>query len=147
MSSGRLATGRGEEYRDSDLRMSGHKILVVDDEPDVVRMLQVVLGRRGHTVLSAVNGIEGLVTAQGEKPDLVLLDIMMEGMDGWEVVKLLKLEESTRAIPVVMLSARVEPRDKIRGLQEGAVDYVTKPFSVKEMAETIEAILARPAVR
>jgi DNA-binding response OmpR family regulator len=106
-------------------------------------MLQVVLSRRGHTVLTAPSGIEGLVKAQGEKPDLVLLDIMMEGMDGWEVLKLLKLEEATRDIPVVMLSARVEPRDKIRGLQEGAVDYITKPFSVKELAETIEAVLAR----
>ena len=124
--------------------MNGHKILVVDDEPDVVRMLHVVLGRRGHTVLSAPSGIEGLVKAQAEQPDLVLLDIMMEGMDGWEVLKLLKLEETTRDIPVVMLSARVEPRDKIRGLQEGAIDYVTKPFSVKDLAETIETILARP---
>ena len=124
--------------------MSGHKILVVDDEPDVLRMLEVVLGKRGHEVLTAPTGIEGLVTAQGERPDLILLDIMMEGMDGWEVLKLLKLEEGTRTIPVVMLSARVEPRDKIRGLQEGAVDYITKPFSVREMLETIEAVLERP---
>jgi DNA-binding response OmpR family regulator len=127
--------------------MSGYTILVVDDEPDVARMLEVVLGRRGHTVLTAPSGIEGLVKAQGERPDLVLLDIMMEGMDGWEVLKLLKLEESTRAIPVVMLSARVEPRDKIRGLQEGAVDYVNKPFSVKELAATIETVLARMPAR
>ena len=125
--------------------MSGsHKILVVDDEPDVLRMLEVVLGKRGHQVLTAPTGIEGLVTAQGERPDLILLDIMMEGMDGWEVLKLLKLEEGTRDIPVVMLSARVEPRDKIRGLQEGAVDYITKPFSVREMLDTIEAVLERP---
>jgi DNA-binding response OmpR family regulator len=127
--------------------MNGHTILVVDDEPDVRRMLQVVLSRRGHTVLTAPSGMEGLVMAQGERPDLVLLDIMMEGMDGWEVLKLLKLEEATRAIPVVMLSARVEPRDKIRGLQEGAVDYVTKPFSVKELAETIETVLAHSPAR
>lgn len=127
--------------------MNGHTILVVDDEPDVVRMLQVVLGKRGHKVLTAPSGIEGLVKAQGERPDLVLLDIMMEGMDGWEVLKLLKLEEATRDIPVVMLSARVEARDKIRGLQEGAVDYVTKPFSVKELAGTIDAVLARSSAR
>jgi DNA-binding response OmpR family regulator len=123
--------------------MNSHKILVVDDEPDVLRMLQVVLGRRGHSVATAPTGIEGLVTAQGERPDLILLDIMMEGMDGWEVLKLLKLEQSTHDIPVVMLSARVEPRDKIRGLQEGAVDYITKPFSVRDMLETIEAVLER----
>lgn len=123
--------------------MNAHKILVVDDEPDVLRMLQVVLSRRGHTVVTASNGMEGLVTAQGERPSLILLDIMMEGMDGWEVLKLLKLEEATRDIPVVMLSARVEARDKIRGLQEGAVDYITKPFSVRDMLDTIEAILNR----
>ncbi len=123
--------------------MTAHKILVVDDEPDVLRMLEVVLGKRGHQVLTAPTGIEGLVTAQGERPDLILLDIMMEGMDGWEVLKLLKLEEGTREIPVVMLSARVEPRDKIRGLQEGAVDYVTKPFSVRELVATIDAVLER----
>jgi two-component system phosphate regulon response regulator PhoB len=123
--------------------MSAYKILVVDDEPDVLRMLQVVLGRRGHQVLAAASGMEGLVTAQGERPDLVLLDIMMEGMDGWEVLKLLKLDPATQAIPVVILSARVEPRDKIRGLQEGAVDYVTKPFSVRELLATIDAVLER----
>lgn len=123
--------------------MSAYKILVVDDEPDVLRMLQVVLGRRGHQVLAAASGMEGLVTAQGERPDLVLLDIMMEGMDGWEVLKLLKLDPATQAIPVVILSARVEPRDKIRGLQEGAVDYVTKPFSVRDLVATIDAVLER----
>lgn len=123
--------------------MSAYKILVVDDEPDVLRMLEVALGRRGHQVLTAAMGMEGLVIAEGERPDLVLLDIMMEGMDGWEVLKLLKLDPATHDIPVVMLSARSEPRDKIRGLQEGAVDYVTKPFSVRELVATIEAVLER----
>ena len=123
--------------------MNGYKILVVDDEPDVLRMLQVVLERRGHAVLTAPTGLEGLVTAQGERPDLILLDVMMEGMDGWEVLKLLKLEPGTHDIPVVMLSARTAARDKIRGLQEGAVDYVTKPFSVRDLVHSIEAILER----
>jgi DNA-binding response OmpR family regulator len=125
--------------------MGAYRILVVDDEPDVLRMLQVVLSRRGHQVLTASSGMEGLVRAQGDQPDLVLLDIMMEGMDGWEVLKLLKLEEATRTIPVVILSARVETRDKIRGLQEGAVDYITKPFSVMELLGTLETILERRA--
>ena len=123
--------------------MSAYKILVVDDEPDVLQMLEVALGRRGHQVLTAATGMEGLVIAEGERPDLVLLDIMMEGMDGWEVLKLLKLDPAMHDIPVVMLSARSEPRDKIRGLQEGAVDYVTKPFSVRELVATIEAVLER----
>ena len=123
-----------------------HKILVVDDEPDVLRMLEVALGRRGHQVLTAATGMEGLVIAEGERPDLVLLDIMMEGMDGWEVLKLLKLDPAMHDIPVVMLSARTEPRDRIRGLQEGAVDYVTKPFSVRELLATIDAVLERAPV-
>ena len=123
--------------------MSQHTILVVDDEPDVLRMLQVVLGRHGYEVLGAPSGMEGLVLAASESPDLVLLDIMMEGMDGWEVLKLLKLDERTRDIPVIILSARAEARDKIRGLQEGAVDYITKPFSVQGVVESIDIILNR----
>jgi len=79
--------------------------------------------------------------AQSDHPDVILLDIMMHQMDGWEVLKLLKLDEQTHPIPVVILSARVEPKDKIRGLQEGAIDYVTKPFAVREILEKVEAIL------
>lgn len=131
---------------EESLGMSGHEILVVDDEPDVVRMLEVVLGKRGFEVLTASSGMEALVAASSARPDLILLDIMMEGMDGWEVLRLLKMDEKTRDIPVVILSARVEPRDKIRGLQEGAVDYITKPFSVKGVLESINLILHRPQV-
>ena len=117
------------------------KILVVDDELDVLRMLEVVLGKSGYHVVTATSGMDGLVAAHSEQPDLILLDIMMEGMDGWEVLKLLKMEEETRDVPVVMLSARVQPKDKVRGLQEGAIDYITKPFSVKDVKETIAVIL------
>jgi CheY-like chemotaxis protein len=121
------------------------KILVVDDEEDVVDVLRLVLGKKGYEVATATSGMEGLARAQSALPDLILLDIMMHQMDGWEVLKLLKLDERTGAIPVVILSARVEARDKIRGLQEGAVDYVTKPFSVREILEKIEAALGAPA--
>lgn len=121
--------------------MSREKILVVDDEPDVRRLLEVVLGRQGYEVLSVGSGLEALVTAQRERPSLILLDIMMEGMDGWEVLRVLKMEEGTRGIPVVIVSARVEPKDKIRGLQEGAVDYITKPFSVTDVSESIGGLL------
>ena len=79
--------------------------------------------------------------AQSERPDAILLDIMMKEMDGWEVLKLLKLDDATRQMPVIILSARVEPKDKIRGLQEGAVDYVTKPFAIREILEKVAAIL------
>ena len=121
--------------------MSEGSILVVDDEPDVRRMLQVILDKNGYGVQGVASGLEALVAVNEQAPDLILLDIMMEGMDGWEVLKLLKMEERTRGIPVVILSARVEPRDKIRGLQEGAVDYITKPFSVKGVLNSIDLIL------
>jgi len=116
-------------------------ILVVDDEADVVEVLKLVLGKNGYEVLTATSGMDGLARAQSALPDLILLDIMMHRMDGWEVLKLLKLDERTGAIPVVMLSARIEPKDKIRGLQEGAIDYVTKPFAVREILAKIAAVL------
>jgi DNA-binding response OmpR family regulator len=121
------------------------KILVVDDEEDVVDVLRLVLGKKGYEVVAATSGMDGLARAQSGLPDLILLDIMMHQMDGWEVLKLLKLDERTGGIPVVILSARVEARDKIRGLQEGAIDYVTKPFSVREILEKIEAVLGATA--
>jgi DNA-binding response OmpR family regulator len=121
------------------------RILVVDDEPDVVEVLRLVLGKNGYEVLTAAAGMDALTTAQSALPDLILLDIMMHRMDGWEVLKLLKLDERTSAIPVVILSARVEPKDKIRGLQEGAIDYVTKPFAVREILDKIAALLGTGA--
>ncbi len=123
------------------------KILVIDDEVDVLEVLRLVLARSGYQVSASSSGIEGLAHAQSERPDLVLLDIMMQRMDGWEVLRALKSDEATRDIPVVILSARVEPKDKIRGLQEGAVDYVTKPFAVREILEKVAAILATDGER
>jgi DNA-binding response OmpR family regulator len=118
------------------------KILVVDDEADVLELLRLVLGKHGYEVLTGATAKDGLARAQSALPDLILLDIMMRDMDGWEALKLLKLDERTAAIPVVILSARSEPRDKIRGLQEGAIDYVSKPFVVREILDRIERVLA-----
>ena len=123
------------------------KILVIDDEVDVLEVLRLVLSRSGYEVAASASGIEGLAHAQSERPDLVLLDIMMQRMDGWEVLRALKSDDATRDIPVVILSARVEPKDKIRGLQEGAVDYVTKPFAVREILEKVSAILGATGQR
>jgi DNA-binding response OmpR family regulator len=120
------------------------KVLVVDDEEDVVEVLRLVLASNGYQVLTATSGMDGLTRAQSELPHLILLDIMMHQMDGWEVLKLFKLDERTSGIPVVILSARVEPKDKIRGLQEGAIDYVTKPFAVRDILTKIAAILGQP---
>ncbi|MEO8504862.1 MAG: response regulator [Acidobacteriota bacterium] len=121
--------------------MSGPRILVVDDEEDVRNVLRLVLSKSGYDVITASSGMDGLTQAQSERPAAILLDIMMHEMDGWEVLKLLKLDEQTRDVPVIILSARVEPKDKIRGLQEGAIDYVTKPFAVREILEKVAAIL------
>lgn len=122
--------------------MAAEKILAIDDEPDVLSVLEQVLARSGFTALTAANGTDGLIKAHVEEPRLILLDIMMEEMDGWETLRLLKVDEKTRDIPVIILSARAEPKDKIRALQEGAVDYIIKPFSVVESLEKIRAILS-----
>jgi DNA-binding response OmpR family regulator len=121
--------------------LSQRKILAIDDEPDVLEFLELVLDKSGYHAITSPNGTDGLIKAHVERPDLILLDIMMEEMDGWETLRLLKLEDVTRDIPVVILSARAEPRDKIRALQEGAIDYIIKPFSVVESLEKIRAIL------
>jgi DNA-binding response OmpR family regulator len=119
------------------------KVLVVDDEEDILHFLELVLGEKGYDVIPALGGQEALTRAHIEEPDLVLLDIMMPQMDGWEVLKLLRVDPATASIPVAMLSARTEARDRVQGLQEGAVDYICKPFSLQELIEKIEAIFAQ----
>jgi DNA-binding response OmpR family regulator len=121
------------------------KILVVDDEDDNLNFLELVLGEKGFDVVTASGGQEALTKAQLERPDLVLLDIMMPQMDGWEVLKLLRVDEETAEIPVAMLSARTEARDRVQGLQEGATDYICKPFSLQELLGKIEAIFQNAA--
>jgi DNA-binding response OmpR family regulator len=117
------------------------RVLVVDDEADLLGMLRVLLAQRGFDVRTASSGLEALALTSADPPDLMLLDVMMQDMDGWETLKLLKLEPSSRDVPVIILSARAEAKDKIRGLQEGAVDYVTKPFSPRELLAKVDAVL------
>jgi DNA-binding response OmpR family regulator len=119
------------------------KILVVDDEEDILHFLELVLREKGYDVATAMNGHEALTKAQIEKPDLVLLDIMMPQMDGWEVLKLLRVDDETANIPVAMLSARTEAKDRVQGLQEGAIDYICKPFSLAELLAKIETIFGQ----
>jgi DNA-binding response OmpR family regulator len=117
------------------------KIMVVDDEQDILQFLDLVLRERGYEVITASSGQEALTRAATEKPDLVLLDVMMPEMDGWEVLKLLRVDPETEQIPVAMLSARTEAKDRVQGLQEGAIDYICKPFALPELLEKIEGIL------
>lgn len=119
------------------------KILIVDDEEDILNFLELVLREKGYEVVTAGSGHDALTRAQLERPDLVLLDIMMPQMDGWEVLKLLRIDDETASIPVAMLSARTEARDRVQGLQEGAIDYICKPFSLQELLTKIEAIFAQ----
>lgn len=115
-------------------------ILVVDDTASVVRLLREYLTEHGYRIVSATNGQEALYVARHEKPDLVLLDIMMPQMDGFDFMRNYRKERDT---PVIMLTARLEETDKVIGLELGADDYVTKPFGMSELVARIRAVMRR----
>jgi two-component system phosphate regulon response regulator PhoB len=123
---------------------TNRKILIVEDEPDVVDLLTLQLRKAGgFSALSAADGAEGLKKARSESPALIVLDLMLPRMSGLELCKVLKTDSSTRHIPIIMLTAKAEEVDRIVGLEFGADDYVTKPFSPREMILRIKAILRR----
>ncbi len=119
------------------------KILIVDDEKDIVKMLDYNFKKEGYRTVTAYDGEDGLDFAKKEHPDIILLDLMLPGMDGLEVCKALKKEEKTSSIPIIMLTAKTQEADKVVGLELGADDYVTKPFSLKELLARVKAILRR----
>jgi two-component system alkaline phosphatase synthesis response regulator PhoP len=121
------------------------RILIIDDEPEMVRGLEDNLRFEGYQTLSATNGADGLDLALREGPDLVLLDIMMPRLSGWDVLRGLRAKQ--RDIPVIMLTARGEEVDRVLGLELGADDYVTKPFSLRELLARVRAVLRRPGPR
>ena len=123
--------------------MAKGKILVVDDEIYIVHILDFSLGMEGYEVLTALDGEQALEKARAEKPDLIVLDIMMPKLDGYETCKLLKSDESTRGIPVILLSAKGRNVDQKIGFEVGADDYITKPFSPRKLVERINAILGQ----
>jgi two-component system alkaline phosphatase synthesis response regulator PhoP len=118
-------------------------ILIVEDEKDIVKMLDYNLKKEGYKTLIASDGEDALDAASTKHPDLILLDLMLPGLDGLEVCKELKLERKTAAIPVIMLTAKAQESDKVVGLELGADDYVTKPFSPRELIARIRAVLRR----
>ncbi len=120
--------------------MASAKILVIDDEKDIVAFLEINLHRAGFEVLKAYNGIDGVLTVESEKPDLVVLDLMLPDMDGFEVCKKIRMLSQ---VPVIMLTARGDDYDKIAGLESGADDYMVKPFNPWELIARIQAILRR----
>src|SRR5258708_9314025 len=128
--------------------VSSKRLLIVEDEKDVVDLLSLNLRKAGGFVIStATDGAAGLAKARAEKPDFIILDLMLPKMPGLEVCKVLKTDPATRHIPIMMLTAKAEEIDRIVGLEFGADDYVTKPFSPREVILRIEAILRRGAAR
>lgn len=119
------------------------KVLIIDDEEHIVELIRYNLEASGYVTVEAYNGIEGLKLAKQEMPDLVLLDLMLPGIDGLEVCKRLRSDDKLKNIPIIMLTAKSEEIDKILGLELGADDYITKPFSVRELNARVKALLRR----
>jgi len=119
------------------------RVLVIDDEAPIRLLCRVNLEAEKMEVLEAGDGPTGLEKARKEEPDVVLLDVMMPGLDGWQVAEELLSDERTRSIPIVFLTARAEVRDRARGLDLGGIDYVTKPFNPTELAPLIRELVQR----
>jgi len=119
------------------------RILVVDDDRDIVRLVRSYLEKAGFQVLTAYDGESALRVLRSEKPQLVILDLMLPDRDGWDVARLVRADSSIAATPIIMLTARVEDNDKIVGLEIGADDYITKPFNPREVVARVRALLRR----
>ncbi len=118
------------------------KILIVDDDPNIVLLVQMALVKEGqYEIITANNGIEAIEAIKKDKPDLILLDLMMPGMDGFEVCKQIKQNDETRFIPVIMITAKSDIADKLFGMEIGANDYVTKPFNPVELLARVKSHL------
>ncbi len=118
-------------------------VLVIDDEPELVKLIDYNLTKAGYLVLTAKDGEAGLAAARRHAPDLAILDVMMPGLDGFEVCKRLRQDPGTSALPILMLTAKAEEADRVLGLELGADDYLTKPFGVRELQARVKALLRR----
>jgi two-component system alkaline phosphatase synthesis response regulator PhoP len=123
--------------------MSGEKILIVDDEEHILELIKFNLENNGFKVICANNGNDALKLAKNEVPQLVLLDLMLPGIDGYDVCREIRRDQSISTMPVIMITAKGEELDKILGLELGADDYITKPFSVRELVARVKAVLRR----
>lgn len=127
--------------------MPEYKILAVDDEEHIQELIKFNLENSGYTVICCGTGIEALKIVRSEKPDLVLLDVMLPGIDGYDVCKEIRKDNAISIIPVIMITAKSEELDKILGLELGADDYITKPFSIRELLARVKAVLRRTAIQ
>jgi DNA-binding response OmpR family regulator len=122
------------------------RIVCIEDEPDMIQLLRTILEAKGFTVIGADGGIAGLETVRREKPDLILLDLMMPDMDGWEVFQQIKDDPDLSTIPIVVITAKAQAIDKVLGLYIArAEDYITKPFKVQDLVDSIESLVGTPA--
>jgi DNA-binding response OmpR family regulator len=124
--------------------MSGLTVLVVDDDPVIVRLLEVNFEMEGYRVITATNGEDAIARVRDDRPDVVVCDIMMPKIDGLEVVRLLRSDEATASVPLILLSAKAQSLEVQKGLDSGADDYVTKPFDPLELIERVNAVLDKP---
>ncbi|NLZ48656.1 MAG: response regulator transcription factor [Clostridiales bacterium] len=127
--------------------MAEEKILVVDDEDNIVELIKFNLENNGYNVITAANGNEALKLAKLESPQLILLDLMLPGLDGYELCKEIRQDSNLCHTPIIMITAKSEEVDKILGLELGADDYITKPFSVREMLARVKAVLRRSSIQ
>ncbi|MDI6769299.1 MAG: response regulator [Anaerolineales bacterium] len=122
------------------------RVLCIEDEAEMIDLIRLILGRRGFEVKGANGGLEGLEMIRKEKPDLILLDLMMPDMGGWEVYQQMKADEATRDIPVIVVTAKAQSIDKVLGLHIAKVDdYIAKPFSPQELLASIDTVLGKKA--
>lgn len=125
----------------SETNQASRKVLVIDDEPGIIDIVETNLLGDGFEVVSAKDGKEGLDKVRSENPELVVLDVMMPEMDGWEVLRQMESDPNTAGIPVIMLTAKASDEDYIHGLEEGAIEYITKPFYPQELVNRIKITL------
>ena len=117
-------------------------ILCIEDEPEMIDLMRLILGRRGYEVKGAMSGADGLKMIREEMPDLILLDLMMPEMDGWEVYQQIKADENIKGIPVIVVTAKAQSIDRVLGLHIAKVDdYIAKPFSPQELMNSVEKVL------
>lgn len=122
------------------------RILVVDDDPNIIRLVRGYLEQAGYEVLTAPNGETAVAVLRRDRPDLVILDLMLPDRDGWDITRLVREDEILRATPIIMLTARIDDTDKIVGLEMGADDYVTKPFNPRELVARVRSQLRRKSL-
>lgn len=117
-------------------------VVCIEDEPEMIDLVKLILGRKGFELIGAVGGREGLETVRRRKPDLVLLDLMMPDMDGWEVYQQMKTDDELKNIPVIVVTAKAQSIDKVLGLHIAKVDdYITKPFGPQELLQSVNKVL------